>query len=75
MSLEHRSGLSSPMHEDDGTTAIIPILAIGLHRALARRHGWNESLLGHATQVRVATGDQTRISPNAPRPGAPETTR
>ncbi len=52
--------------------ACIPILALGLRRALARQHGWNESLLGHATQVVVASEDLTRISPDALQPGAPE---
>jgi hypothetical protein len=51
---------------------VVGLLAIGLCRALARRHRWNESPPDGEVQVRVATGDQTRISPNARRAGASE---
>lgn len=57
----------------DGTHAVARSLAVGLHRALARRHGWNESPLPPDTGVRVASGDQTRITANVPRPGTSET--
>lgn len=57
----------------DELPVVSHLLATGLRRAIARRHGWNESLLAHATQVCVATGNQTRMSPNAPRLGATET--
>jgi hypothetical protein len=62
----------TPVAQDPDLHHAAGLLATGLLRALARRHGWNESLLSHVTQVGVASGDQTRISPNTPPTGASE---
>jgi hypothetical protein len=58
----------------EGLAASLRLLATGLRRCLARQHGWNESVNPGERGLGVASGDQTRISSNAPQPGAPEDT-
>ena len=57
----------------DLVVAVVGILATGLRRALARQHGWNESLNPREALLGVALGDQTGISADAPTDGAKET--
>lgn len=51
----------------------VSLFSMGLHRALARQHGWNESLNPRESLLGVALGDQAGISADAPTDGAKET--
>jgi hypothetical protein len=52
---------------------VVSVLAMALSRALARQHGWNESLNPRDDLLGVALGDQAGISADAPTNGAKET--
>jgi len=57
----------------DHMKPVVDALTVGLRRALARQHGWNESLNLREGLLGVALGDQAGISADAPANGAQET--
>lgn len=59
------------MDEKPDSTAVV-LLAVALTRALARQHGWNESLNPREGLLGVDDGDQPGISAEAPTDGAKE---
>jgi hypothetical protein len=63
---------TQPFHSED-VESVIHMLVVGFRRALARQHGWNESLNPRESLLGVALGDQAGISADAPAYGAKET--
>lgn len=66
------SSVACPPPEDP-LLVVVQLLGSALRRALARAHGYNESVHPGESRSAVASGEQTGISADTPAPGAQET--